>query len=584
MFSVMSNFGQLRFLGLPLALAALLLAAAFLQYRWLGEISRADRERLHADLSHSTRSLATELEREVGRLRLAMAAGSLHRPPRGSEDARRRRPGPLTVAKGISSWQQRSRWPEMLKGVYLLETGRDGSRLAKFTDDETPRLEPIEPANAPPAIKKALAKLRESGRGRQAHEIFNRQPVLEGPIVIGPPVPVGRTGRRRGFPIALLDRNVMASEVIPQLVAQHFGDGETRRYDLVVATATGEELFALGQVDDPDASVDLLTVRRGAGLGAGERPGGRHGRLADRDAEIPLRGEHGIWTLVAQHRAGSLDAVVDRARQRNAAIGLLILGLMGATSLLLVRSERRARHMAQQQAELVAGITHELHTPLAAIRAAGQNLADGVVQEPERVSSYGELIMREGQRLSTLVSQSLDFAGIVGERRTLNLEELELEPLLTAAAESVTWLAEERGSRVRVEASDDLPPLRADHDALRRALTNLLVNALKYGPDSQRVTLRARSDGAHRVYLEVEDQGPGIPAGERGAAFEPFARGKGAQHNTVPGSGLGLAIVERTVLDHGGTVAIHDGRTGDSENPGCVVSIRLPAELPMEDG
>ena len=113
-----------------------------------------------------------------------------------------------------------------------------------------------------------------------------------------------------------------------------------------------------------------------------------------------------------------------RVRTRNLAVGFGVLALLGATAVLLATGAQRARRLARQQMEFVAGVTHELNTPLAAIRSAGQNLADGIVTDPAQVRRYGGLIEKEGGRLTALVAQVLDFAGIESGSRAYASEPL----------------------------------------------------------------------------------------------------------------------------------------------------------------
>src|SRR5262249_35603336 len=118
------------------------------------------------------------------------------------------------------------------------------------------------------------------------------------------------------------------------------------------------------------------------------------------------------WQLVLTHQAGSLDVAVQKARDKNLAIGFGILLLLGVSVALTLLSAQRERRLAQQQMQFVSAVSHELRTPLAVICSAGENLADGVVQDSERARKYGTLVRNEGHRLAEMVEQVLDFAGI----------------------------------------------------------------------------------------------------------------------------------------------------------------------------
>jgi signal transduction histidine kinase len=275
---------------------------------------------------------------------------------------------------------------------------------------------------------------------------------------------------------------------------------------------------------------------------------------------------------VARHRGGSLEQAVASIRRRNLAAGLGLLGLLGAAAVILATGAQRARRLAQQQMEFVAGVTHELNTPLAAIRSAGQNLADGIVTETSQVRRYGHLIEKEGDRLTALVSQVLDFAGIESGGRAYAAEPLSLATVVEEVLRDHRLVLEQAGMTVEREVPAGLPEVRGDAAALRRVLSNLVANAAKFAAAGRWMAVRAsaRPDGGV-VVLRVEDRGPGIPREEREQVFEPFYRGPAAERNATPGSGLGLSLVRHVVRAHGGRVHV-EGREGG----GATVVVELP--------
>ena len=118
-----------------------------------------------------------------------------------------------------------------------------------------------------------------------------------------------------------------------------------------------------------------------------------------------------------KHPSGSLEAAVNAARRRNLIVSSSILAVLGVSVGLLVLSTRRAQELARQQMEFVAAVSHELRTPLAVIRSAAENLADGVVNDEAQIRKYGELVRNEGRRLTEMVEQILEFAGIQSGQR-----------------------------------------------------------------------------------------------------------------------------------------------------------------------
>jgi signal transduction histidine kinase len=266
--------------------------------------------------------------------------------------------------------------------------------------------------------------------------------------------------------------------------------------------------------------------------------------VAGKGAQAP-----GRWRLVLRHKLGSVERAVEAALVRNLAVAFSVLGVLGASVVLIAASARRSRALAEQQMEFVAAVSHELRTPLAVIRSAGENLADGVVSDPPQVKRYGGIVRDEGLRLSEMVEQVLSFAGADARSR-------EQEPVdLVSVAERA--LAAE-GTGIERDFAAELPRARGDAAAIERAIRNLIGNARKYaGEAAIGLRLESRPESSPpSVAIVVWDHGPGIDPEERGRLFEPFFRGKNARDAQMPGSGLGLAVVRRIAESLGGRVDV----------------------------
>src|SRR4029077_10616572 len=205
-----------------------------------------------------------------------------------------------------------------------------------------------------------------------------------------------------------------------------------------------------------------------------------------------------------------------------------------------------------QQIEFVAGITHELHTPLAALASAGQNLADSVPVDTVR---YGDTIVKETHRLIDLVDQVLQFGGIEAGAVPRREEIIDTRATIDEAIAECRWLAGERG--VQIDSSGArAPAIRGDRSAVTRAVQNLVANAIRHGGAGGWVGVRAGAENGF-VVIRVEDRGSGIAAADLPHLFEPFYRGRNAQ---TRGSGLGLTIVDRVARSHGGSISVAKGR------------------------
>jgi len=189
------------------------------------------------------------------------------------------------------------------------------------------------------------------------------------------------------------------------------------------------------------------------------------------------------------------------------------------------------------------------------------------------VRRYGDLIEKEGGRLTALVAQVLDFAGIESQNRAYGFEPLELARLVDEVLRDHALVLQQAGLKLECDVPEELPRVRGDAAALKRVIANLIANAVKFAASGGSLAVRAaaRPDG-RVVVLRVEDRGPGIAREERERVFEPFYRGPAAERNRTPGSGLGLSLVRHVVRAHGGRV-----RVEAREGGGAALVVELPA-------
>jgi signal transduction histidine kinase len=234
-----------------------------------------------------------------------------------------------------------------------------------------------------------------------------------------------------------------------------------------------------------------------------------------------------------------------------------------------VLSVHRVQRAAQESLELVARISHELRTPLSTITCAGENLADDVVSTPAEARHYGELIKVEGRRLAKTIGDILLCCRLQARPDSvLNRKPTDIADVIASAIEE-SRAAAPAGQRIDSVIEPGLPIVLADRDALKMALKNLVLNAVKYGHGGP---IRVLASGGADVAIAVEDEGPGIPDEEQRRIFEPFFRGRQAQDLEIEGSGIGLNIVKQVVKSHGGRV-----RVGKKEDKGARFVLQLPA-------
>jgi signal transduction histidine kinase len=275
--------------------------------------------------------------------------------------------------------------------------------------------------------------------------------------------------------------------------------------------------------------------------------------------------------LAVKHRAGSLEAAVSNARWRNLGMSFGILLLLGVSVLTVFVSTHRAQRLARQQMTFVAGVSHELRTPLAVIRSAGENLADGLIDDVEQSRKYGTLIRNEGRRLTEMVEKILDFAGIQSQRKNYELRPTNISDLVKVALEETGGLLESAGFQVVTEIPAGSIEILADPGALKSAIQNLISNAVKYSNGSKWIRLIVQRHG-DSVAVRVQDRGIGIPSSDLPHIFEPFYRGREVVDAQIQGSGLGLSLVKHVIEGHKGTITVDS-----SPSHGTTFTMSLPA-------
>lgn len=248
------------------------------------------------------------------------------------------------------------------------------------------------------------------------------------------------------------------------------------------------------------------------------------------------------------------------------ALGILLAGV-GFSQL------RRERELMRLRTRFVANVSHELRTPLAQISMFGETLMLGRARSEEERHHFAAIIHREARRLTRLVESVLRFSHQEAGGTALRLEPRDLAADLEEAAADFAPLAAAAQARLEVRAEPGVA-VSADPGALRQIVVNLFENAVKYGPRGQTIQVEATVAGTE-ARIAVEDQGPGIPRGDRRRVLEPFTRLERADHPKVAGTGIGLAVVHELVRAHGGRLWIEDAAGG-----GARVCFTLPLATP----
>lgn len=254
--------------------------------------------------------------------------------------------------------------------------------------------------------------------------------------------------------------------------------------------------------------------------------------------------------------------------------GVLSTALFGAY--LFWRDVRREIDLAQLRSQFVSSVSHELKTPLTAIRMFAETLLLGRSTRPEVSQEYLETIVNESERLTRLLNNVLDFSKIEQGTRTYRLAPHSAIDMVRAAVSAMRYPLAQQGVELRVELDEHVPPIAADPDAIQQALLNLLSNAMKYSGAGRVIDLALTQEHGHAL-ITVTDRGIGIPPGEQKRIFDKFYRAPGVENQRIAGTGLGLTLVDHVARAHGGCVTV---RSAPGE--GSTFSLRLPL-LPQPD-
>jgi len=226
------------------------------------------------------------------------------------------------------------------------------------------------------------------------------------------------------------------------------------------------------------------------------------------------------------------------------------------------------RREERRKSRFVSDVSHEIRSPLTAIRGTAETLAQGDV-EPEDTKRFLATIVKESERLSRLAEDLLALQRIEGATGELPMRRARLRSIVLGAVDSLEHTTSERGIDVRV--SGDAPDVLGDPDRLQQVIANLLDNASRHTPRGGAVTLEMRHEGAFSV-VTVSDEGPGIDEESLPHIFDRFYRTSASRDRTTGGAGLGLAIVQSIVSRHAGEIDVENLTPN-----GTCFTVRLPA-------
>jgi signal transduction histidine kinase len=233
----------------------------------------------------------------------------------------------------------------------------------------------------------------------------------------------------------------------------------------------------------------------------------------------------------------------------------------------LQEADEQQRELEHLRRDLVAWASHDLQTPLTAIRVQIEAVADGVVDDPATIQRYLRTTQRQVNELSLLIDDLFQMAQIDAGGFVIHASACSLSDIISDTLESFTALASEQGIRITGIVEPGIDPVVLDAPRIGRVFSNLVGNSIRHTPAGGSVTICVGREG-DAVVITVTDTGEGISAEDLPHVFERFYRGEKSRNRGTGGSGLGLAIAQGIVRAHGGEITVES-------QPGLGTSFRV---------
>ncbi|HWC96920.1 MAG TPA: HAMP domain-containing sensor histidine kinase [Candidatus Sulfopaludibacter sp.] len=546
----MKSYGQTRIEWALLALIAVVCAVlSFLQYRWTGELSRAEPALLRAGLNDQVRRLVQNFNDEIRESCTALLPDEREILHLGRLEAHQARYQQWLTSHDRSLFAQLAiAVPEQgTLNLYALDSGGKPAPMPWPESWEGLRMG-------------MTARINGAGHPPNAPRNSN---------LIEIPVFSESGGEEVEWMIFNLNEDYLRQKVLPRMLSEYLNAGPEADYDASISLAAPPFSVVYSTRADGESvarDADAMAGIFSADMGVAPPPPGRgRGRGRGDEGRMPR------WTIAVRHRAGSLDLTVARNRTRNLLASLILVALLGGTAWALVRYTARSRRLAEMQFRFAAGVSHDLRTPLTAIRGAAFNLVEGVVSEPAAIRRYLKLILRNAEELTSMIENVLAFSASIHAKKPEALEKSSVGDLLHQAAAAMSLEIEQAGCHLEVTVAPHLPAVDGDPAALELVFRNLIGNALRHGGGGNWIGVSA-APAADGVEIRVCDHGPGVAEAERESIFEPFYRGQQTRAQRVVGTGLGLSLVKNTVERYHGTIQVNNSPGG-----GAQFTVRLPA-------
>lgn len=418
-----------------------------------------------------------------------------------------------------------------------------------------------------PQFNEAVARLRDrvndyttgalpsAQRRFLMHELQRLDPRLEFPTLVG-----------EEFAARYLEMNPVFT-LAPTLPATELHDvwsvGSSNQFALALFTTAGLQRKLNDLIHNPDLpqGVSVAVISPGDDV-----------MTESTIATASLGPELPGWRLALSLDDRTLfNTAADRRVTRYLVVGSIVIAAMSVLGLLIARGFGRQVQLARLKNDLVATVSHELKTPLTAMRALVDTLLDTEQLNEKTTREYLKLLATENARLSRLIENFLTFSRLERNKFTFEFSRLRPQQVVDGAVAALGERAQAPGCLLESDMAADLPSIRGDVDALVTALLNLLDNAWKYTGDKKHIVLRTEAHNGS-VCFSVEDNGIGLTPREEKRVFRRFYQVDQGLSRSAGGCGLGLSIVQSIVEAHRGSV-----RVESEPGRGSTFTIEIPA-------
>jgi two-component system, OmpR family, sensor histidine kinase SenX3 len=595
---VSNQFSRDRFF-LPAVLGIFVLALLWLGvllYRWSTQVSEVSRMRVGVDLHAMMTNWQLEFYRQISEIAIALQVG----PDSGARDNWK------DYLERYRRWSKDVSDPGLVKDVLIWETSRpDRARLLHFDLKQGT----VVTVSTPEILSKLLSQLQQSSKnlptalrawdlsstraanspGVPANSFDDGmttgwQFVPDVPAVVHPivhqslPGDVARDhGAAPDWIIVVYDWVKISSELIPTVTQEYFGNPEGLQFKVAVVKAFDRQPVATIYSSDPDFGIEAPTDATMDIFGPAPKTvesrawQAVHGPRALEPDWHSLSGliwfpviqssqRNETWQLQVGHRQGSLGNIFLWTRRRNLILGLSVLGVLSLVAIVVLTASYRAHTLSKLQMQFVASVSHELRTPLAVLSSASENLADGVVRDPDRLAQYRAMMAKQIRHLSHLVDQVLLFASRSETAPQASLSAVDVSVVLNDVLHDLNSMLEQHEIVVQTSLQPELPRVWGDPMVLYQSLQNLITNAIKYSGQDHWIGIGAAVVQEPRhgesVRISVEDHGVGIPKSDVPHIFKPFYRSPTVTASNIHGTGLGLSITRSLVEAIVGSVSV----------------------------